>query len=64
MAELAPSLKDEKGKKWARECWEQSGGDHDVGKNVVKILLEARFEEIDLGVDAPPEKFIEKVKGE
>lgn len=33
---------------------------HDIGKNLVGIMLEgAGFEVIDLGIDVPPEKFIE-----
>ena len=36
---------------------------HDIGKNLVKMMLEvAGFEIIDLGVSVPPEKFIEAVK--
>jgi len=36
---------------------------HDIGKNVVVTLLNAAgFEVIDLGVDIPPEKFVEAVK--
>jgi corrinoid protein of di/trimethylamine methyltransferase len=35
---------------------------HDIGKNLVKIMLEgARFEVIDLGVDVAPDKFVEAV---
>ncbi len=36
---------------------------HDIGKNLVKIMLEgSRFEVIDIGVDVEPEKFVEAVK--
>ncbi len=36
---------------------------HDIGKNLVRMMLEgARFEVIDLGVDVPPEKFVEVLK--
>jgi corrinoid protein of di/trimethylamine methyltransferase len=36
---------------------------HDIGKNVVAVLLEAAgFEIVDLGVDVPAEKFVEAVK--
>lgn len=36
---------------------------HDIGKNLVIILLESNgFEIIDLGVDIPPEKFIKAVE--
>ncbi|MDL2236633.1 corrinoid protein [Christensenellaceae bacterium OttesenSCG-928-K19] len=33
---------------------------HDIGKNLVKIMLEGKgIEVIDLGVDVPPEKFVD-----
>jgi len=36
---------------------------HDIGKNLVKMMLEGvGFEVIDLGVDAGPEKFVQAVK--
>jgi 5-methyltetrahydrofolate--homocysteine methyltransferase len=36
---------------------------HDIGKNLVGLMLEgAGFEVMDLGVDVPPEKFIEAVR--
>ena len=36
---------------------------HDIGKNLVTMMIEgAGFEVIDLGVDVPPEKFIETMK--
>ncbi|MCK6557298.1 corrinoid protein [Candidatus Binatia bacterium] len=36
---------------------------HDIGKNLVKIMLEgAGFEVIDLGVDVAPERFVEAVR--
>ena len=36
---------------------------HDIGKNLVGMMLEgAGFEVIDLGVDVPPEKFVEVVQ--
>lgn len=38
---------------------------HDIGKNLVKIMLESRgFEVIDLGTDVAPEKFIETAVNE
>lgn len=38
---------------------------HDIGKNIVKAMLEAAgFEVIDLGIDTPIEKIIETVKNE
>lgn len=40
-----------------------TGDIHDLGKNIVKILLECKgVEVIDLGVDVPAEQFIESVK--
>lgn len=39
------------------------GDMHDIGKNLVAAMLEgAGFEVIDLGVDVPPEKFVETAK--
>jgi len=36
---------------------------HDIGKNLVAMMLKgAGFEVIDLGVDVPPEKFVERAK--
>lgn len=36
---------------------------HDIGKNLVKIMLQAAgFEVIDLGIDVPPEDFIKALK--
>ena len=38
---------------------------HDIGKNLVRMMLEGKgLEVIDLGVDVPPEKFIETAKAE
>jgi len=36
---------------------------HDIGKNLVRMMLEGSgFTVIDLGVDVPPEKFVEEIK--
>jgi 5-methyltetrahydrofolate--homocysteine methyltransferase len=36
---------------------------HDIGKNLVSMMLEsAGFEIVDLGTDVPPEKFVEAVR--
>ena len=36
---------------------------HDIGKNLVKVMLEgAGYEVVDLGVDAAPERFVEAVR--
>ncbi|UCD57039.1 MAG: corrinoid protein [Candidatus Hydrogenedentota bacterium] len=38
---------------------------HDIGKNLVSMMLRGNgFKVIDLGVDVPPEKFVEAAKGE
>ncbi len=38
---------------------------HDIGKNLVKMMLEGKgLEVIDLGVDVSPEKFVETAKNE
>jgi len=40
-----------------------SGDMHDIGKNLVSISLEgAGFRVVDLGIDVPPEKFVQAVK--
>lgn len=36
---------------------------HDIGKNLVSMMLEgAGYQIIDLGIDVPPEKFVEAIK--
>lgn len=38
---------------------------HDIGKNIVKAMLEAGgFEVLDLGIDVPPEKIVQTAKDE
>jgi len=40
-----------------------AGDIHDIGKDTVVFMLEVNgFEVYDLGVDVPPEKFVEKIK--
>jgi len=40
-----------------------AGDIHDLGKNIVKILLECRgMEVVDLGVDVAPQKFVDTVR--
>jgi len=40
-----------------------AGDLHDIGKNLVAMLLEGGgFEVVDLGIDVPPERFIEAIK--
>lgn len=39
------------------------GDTHDIGKNLVKIMMETEgFEVVDLGRDIPPRDFVEKAK--
>jgi 5-methyltetrahydrofolate--homocysteine methyltransferase len=40
-----------------------NGDLHDIGKNLVSMMVEGSgFEVIDIGISAPPEKFVESVK--
>ena len=40
-----------------------AGDMHDIGKNLVKMMLESKgFEVVDLGVDTPAEKFVEHIQ--
>lgn len=40
-----------------------AGDIHDIGKDIVKFMLDANgFEVLDLGVDVSPEKFVDKIK--
>ena len=42
-----------------------AGDLHDIGKNLVSMMFQgAGFEVIDLGVDVPPEKYVEAVRAE
>ena len=58
---LKPLLKGDDIQKKGRICLGTVKGDmHDIGKNLVKIMLEGGgFEVVDLGVDVPAEKFVE-----
>ena len=41
------------------------GDIHDIGKNIVKVLLESyRFRVLDLGKDVPPETIVEAVRAQ
>ena len=64
MKVLEPYLKGGEVKKIGKVVIGTVRGDlHDIGKNIVVTLLNAAgFEVIDLGVDVPPEKFVEAVK--
>jgi len=63
---VKPHLQAEAGaqKKLGRVVLGTVAGDiHDIGKNVVKFMLDANgFEVQDLGVDVPPQKFVEAVR--
>jgi len=42
-----------------------AGDFHDIGKNIVKAMLEGGgYEVVDLGIDTPPERFIEAVRND
>jgi 5-methyltetrahydrofolate--homocysteine methyltransferase len=42
-----------------------AGDLHDIGKNLVVMMLEGGgFEVVDIGIDAPPQKFVDAVKSE
>ena len=61
LAALKPHLLDAGVEPIGRACIGTVKGDlHDIGKNLVKMMLEARgFEVIDLGVDVAPETFVQ-----
>lgn len=61
---LKPHLKVEKVGKTARVVIGVVEGDiHDIGKNLVKIMMEAAgFQILDLGRDVPKSQFVEKAK--
>jgi len=61
---VRPKLEGRKGDGKGRIVIGTVKGDiHDIGKDIVVALLEAEgFEVIDLGVDVPPEKFIEAIR--
>ena len=61
---VKPMLENDALTEKGRVCIGTVRGDlHDIGKNLVKIMLESRgLEVIDLGVDVAPEKFVEVAK--
>ncbi|MDD7362857.1 MAG: corrinoid protein [Peptoniphilus sp.] len=64
---LRPHLEesDDEGEKIKAVIGVVEGDTHDIGKNLVKIMLEtAGYEMIDLGRDVPIEKFVDAVKDE
>lgn len=64
-AEVKPYLKQNvSGKKHGKVLLGTVQGDiHDIGKDIVNFMLDVNnFEVRDLGVDVPPEKFVEEIK--
>ena len=62
-----PFLKNETGEKTARlgtvVLGSVKGDIHDIGKDIVKFLLDVNgFEVHDLGVDVPPERFVDAIR--
>jgi 5-methyltetrahydrofolate--homocysteine methyltransferase len=64
LALLKPALKEAGAKSAGRVAIGTVQGDmHDIGKNLVAMMLEgAGFEIIDLGIDVAPEKFVESAR--
>ena len=64
MAVLKPMLVADGVKNTGKVCIGTIKGDlHDIGKNLVKMMLEGKgFEVIDLGADVAPETFIQTAK--
>jgi methylmalonyl-CoA mutase cobalamin-binding domain/chain len=63
---VKPKLEEEKHKSPGKVLIGTPEGDlHDIGKSLVIALLQGQgFEVVDLGVDVPPEKFVEVAKKE
>ncbi|NLV73810.1 MAG: cobalamin-binding protein [Chloroflexi bacterium] len=63
---VRPKLVDEKIEPFGKVALGTVKGDlHDIGKNLVAIMIEgAGFEILDLGVDVSPEKFVDSVKNQ
>lgn len=60
---LKPQLKDERPAKGKIVLGTIIGDLHDIGKEIVKsLLVSAGFEVHDLGIDVPPERFVQKAK--
>jgi methylmalonyl-CoA mutase cobalamin-binding domain/chain len=64
MDSIRPRLKRSASKNIGKILMGTVQGDvHDIGKNIVIALLEAEgFDVMDLGVDVPPEKFVEAIR--
>ncbi len=58
---IKPLLAEEGNQPIGKACLGTVQGDlHDIGKNIVKLMVESKnIEVLDLGVDVPPEKFVE-----
>ena len=63
---IKPLLTEEGQQPIGKACIGTVEGDlHDIGKNIVKLMLESRnIEVIDLGADVPNDKFVETVQSE
>ncbi|MCI9548351.1 MAG: cobalamin-binding protein [Oscillospiraceae bacterium] len=63
---LKPLLAESGVKATGKVCIGTVKGDlHDIGKNLVKMMMEGKgLEVVDLGVDVPPERYIEAVRNE
>lgn len=63
---IKPLLAEEGSQPIGKACIGTVQGDlHDIGKNIVKLMLESKnIDVIDLGVDVPPEKFVETARNE
>lgn len=63
---IKPLLTEEGQQPIGKVCIGTVEGDlHDIGKNIVKLMLESRnIEVIDLGADVPSDKFVETVQNE
>jgi 5-methyltetrahydrofolate--homocysteine methyltransferase len=63
---LKPLLVGEAAEKKGKAVIGTVAGDfHDIGKNIVKMMMEgAGYEVVDLGVDVAPDKFVEAVRKE
>ena len=64
VAQIKPLLGGDTGAKYGTYVLGTVAGDlHDIGKNLVGIMIEAAgFQVVDLGIDVPAEKFVEAVK--
>jgi dimethylamine corrinoid protein len=64
MPKISPYLESSGQKKLGKIIIGTAKGDiHDIGKNLVALLLTAmRFHVIDLGIDVPPERFVDAIR--